>query len=118
MDQKKKNFAVAALRRSSYRWPGRYQAMKEAHKARNEYLCAACDKIFPRKEINLDHIEPIVPVAGFKNGEVFDFNEYIDRLLVEKEGFQVLCSECHSVKTKTENSTRKENKKKTSKKRK
>lgn len=111
MDNRKKGFAVAALRRASYRWPGRYQAMKDAHKGRNQYECAECKKIFTRKEVQLDHIESVVPINGFKNGEAFDFDEFIDRLLVDKEGFQVLCKEDHMIKTQAEQEIRKHQKK-------
>lgn len=115
MTPKQKAFCIAALRRASYRWPGRYMAMKAAHVDRNAYKCAECEGIFPKKEIRLDHIDPVVPVEGFKNGESFDLHEFAERLLVEESGFQVLCDTCHSKKSLEENQERRKNKKKSRK---
>jgi len=111
MTPKQKAFCIAALRRASYRWPGRYTAMKVAHVDRNAYKCAKCEGIFPKKEIRLDHIDPVVPVEGFELRKDFDLHEFAERLLVEESGFQVLCDSCHSEKTKGENAERKKNKK-------
>lgn len=110
MTPKQKAFCIAALRRASYRWPGRYTAMKAAHIDRNAYKCAKCENIFPKKEIRLDHIEPVVPVEGFKNGSDFDLHEFAERLLVEENQFQVLCNNCHHEKSQGENSKRRERK--------
>lgn len=110
MTPKQKAFCIAALRRASYRWPGRYTAMKAAHVDRNAYKCAACQGVFPKKEIRLDHVEPVVPVDGFKNKESFDLHEFAERLLVEESGFQVLCDTCHNNKSKIENTERRKNK--------
>jgi len=116
MTPKQKAFCIAALRRASYRWPGRYTAMKAAHVDRNAYKCAHCEGIFPKKEIRLDHKEPVVPVEGFEVRKDFDLHEFAERLLVEESGFQVLCDGCHSTKTGLENEQRRANKKKKSKK--
>jgi 5-methylcytosine-specific restriction endonuclease McrA len=86
-------------------------ALKAAHIDRNAYQCASCKGIFPKKEICLDHKEPVVPVDGFKLRENFDLHEFAERLLVEEDGWQVLCDTCHDSKTKDENSQRKTNRK-------
>ncbi len=110
MEQKKKAFAVASLRRASYRWPGRFNALKAAHIGRNQYICEKCgpDKIHPKKNVQLDHRAPIVPVTGWDG-----FDGFIDRLLCDVNGFSVLCKEHHSTKTSVENQQRKDNKKRT-----
>lgn len=114
MDNKKKNFAVQTLRRASYRWPGRYNALKEAKIGRNQYICKMCPEgtIHPKKMIQLDHVQPVVdPIAGWQG-----FDSFIDRLLCETTGYQVLCKPHHEIKTKIENEFRIGNKKKNKKK--
>lgn len=105
MDNKKKQFAISVIRRASYRHPGRYTALKDARVGRNQYKCSMCseDKIHPKKNIQLDHIESVVPVEGWTN-----FDDYIDRMYVSKEGYQVLCKEHHEEKTLKENELRKQ----------
>lgn len=94
------------LRRGTYRWPGRFNALKKAHVGRNQYLCASCGEIFKKKEINLDHVEPVMPIEGTE-----DLNILVDRMYAFEEGWQCLCKECHSVKTDKENEQRREIKK-------
>lgn len=66
------------------------------------YRCAHCGGDFPKKQVVVDHIIPIIdPAVGFVSWDTF-----IDRMLVEKSGFQVLCSNytgsCHYRKTSEE----------------
>ena len=108
MEQKKKTFAINSLRRASYRWPGRWMAEKESKIGRNQYVCNMCKGTFGKKDTALDHIIPVVdPQKGFTN-----FDDYIDRLFCEKEGFQRLCNLCHDKKTQEENGVRKESRRK------
>lgn len=66
------------------------------------YTCAACNKEYPAKEVNVDHINPVVdPNKGFENWDVF-----IDRLFCGKENLQVLCTTCHTKKTNEERKQR------------
>jgi len=105
MENKKKNFAISLLRRGSYKWFGRWTAEKRSKLAeRNSYLCESCKGTFKKKETAMDHIIPVVdPEKGFTS-----FDEYIDRLYCEAEGFQRLCNPCHDIKTAKENGIRKE----------
>ena len=108
MKSKKPNtfrtWLVWQLRRISYKWPPRNEALRCARVERGKYLCAKCRKIYGNKQISLDHIEPVVdPKAGWAG-----FEEYIGRLFCAVEGFQVLCSGCHDRKTKREKEIRKE----------
>lgn len=107
MDSKKKSFAIAALRRASYRWPSRSQAATNARVARGKYKCAICSTIVGNKEKKLDHILPVVAVTGWDG-----FDGFIERLLCDVTGFQVICENCHARKTKLENEIRRVNKKK------
>lgn len=106
---KLKAFLVNALRRASYRYPGRYKAMKRAHIGRNEYFCEICGIIHGRKEGAMDHVNPVVdPATGW-----VDLDVYAERMFVDEDGYQRLCDRCHDIKTTGENAIRKENKKKT-----
>lgn len=103
------------MRRASYLWPPRQRAKDKAKIGRGQYKCAECGKVCkPAKkvssasparkaEFHLDHKEPVVPV----DSEGVDWNVYIERLFVDVEGWQVLCVDCHKIKTDKENKERK-----------
>lgn len=98
-----KRFLISILRRATYRWPPRTEALKEARKERNCYLCAMCKDYYKNNEVVLDHIKPVVdPKFGFTT-----WDDYVDRMFPEKDGFQVLCSSCHDIKTELEDEMRK-----------
>lgn len=78
--------------------------MNKARVERGKYKCNLCSGIFPRKEITLDHKNPVVqPEVGF-----VDFDTYIERMFVDEDGFQVLCNKCHDKKTAEERLIRKQ----------
>jgi hypothetical protein len=60
-----------------------------------------CGLLYRNKEINMDHIHPVIPVEGWDNWDGF-----IERLFVDDEGWQVLCKACHQEKTNEENKER------------
>jgi len=91
-------FIIQKLRSASLSWPARNEAMKRARISRGLYECAICTEQFKRKQMHVDHISPVVcPSIGW-----VDFNTYIDRLFCEPEGFQCICTSCHSIKTEQE----------------
>ena len=99
-----KAFTIATLRRASYRLPARQEALKAGRIARNQYRCAKCLKIYSRKEVVIDHINPIVPLTGWDN-----FDGYIQRLFCAVEELQILCRvPCHKEKSLEENRIRRE----------
>lgn len=103
MDAKFKAFIIAGLRRMTYKWKPRYTVMNAAKIERGRYKCAICTKVHPRKEIALDHIQPVIdPMVGF-----VDWNTLIPRMFAEEEGWQVLCKPCHKAKSLHENKFRK-----------
>lgn len=106
MDIHKKNFAIQALRRASYRWKPRSEAMKRAKIERGKYRCEKCKEIKQRKDIQIDHQHPVIPVLGWDN-----FDNYIDRMFCDISGFNILCKACHNIKTQSENMIRKSVKK-------
>lgn len=99
-----RSFIISALRRASCRWAPKYSARKDARVARNSYRCAACSALVGNKDAKVDHIRPVVDTAkGFTT-----WDEYIARMFVEKEGYQLLCRTCHDAKTKHERTLRKQ----------
>ena len=98
-----KRFLISILRRATYRWPPRSEVLKNARKDRNCYECAMCKEQHKNNEVVLDHIHPVVdPKEGFTT-----WDDYINRMFPEKEGFQVLCKSCHDIKTTLEDEMRK-----------
>lgn len=103
LDKLRFNFVRQALRRASYRWPARSEAIKEARVERGIYKCNACKERMGRKEFHLDHVEPVIRTdLGFTT-----WGEYILRLLPGVPGWQVLCTICHTAKTRIELEERK-----------
>ena len=97
-----KRFVIASLRRSSLYWKPRNDAVKAARIDRGLYQCNICKKAFGRKEIRVDHIEPVVMLSGFTT-----WDSYLTRMFPKTEGFQILCLSCNSFKTQEENILRK-----------
>ena len=101
-----KKFLIWGLRKLSYRTPMRWEVLKAAKRVGNEYNCAMCKKYFERKQVQVDHKEPIIdPTTGFTS-----WDTYINNLFVSSDGLQVLCRPCHKDKTSKENSKRKKEK--------
>lgn len=67
------------------------------------HQCIQCNALFPQHGVQVDHIEPIVPVTGFTN-----WDDVIKRMFCELDNLQVLCKACHQVKSQEERRLRKE----------
>lgn len=104
-----KSFVINTLRRSFYKYPSRKEALKKSRVARGQYKCAMCEELFKPKEIQVDHIDSVIPTEGFPDNK-FDWNIYIDRLFCNEQGLQILCKQCHKDKTYLENELRREHK--------
>jgi hypothetical protein len=62
---------------------------------KKEYQCNNCKKWFPRKNVNVDHIEECGSLKTYE-----DIVPFIQRLCVEDVSkLQVLCKVCHKIKT-------------------
>ncbi len=107
-----KSFITSALRNAHGRWGPKATAKKKAWIRRGVYLCAECGEEGPatlpplegrkrrRNNAAVDHITPVVdPDVGFTT-----WDEYIERMFIEEDGYQVLCWSCHEIKTKEERS--------------
>lgn len=101
MDQRKKNFILRELRRSSLKWPARNQVKSNARVARGQYKCAKCKDIFHYKEVHVDHIDPVIPTDGWDSWE-----EVLERMFCSIDEMQLLCKGCHKKKTNKENKNR------------
>ena len=95
-------FAKTCLRSKSLIWPGRSEALKRARVGRGLYLCAECGESFSKKDVQLDHKEPVVSIKDGWTG----FDDWITRLFCPPEGFSVLCVTCHDSKTMMEDQMR------------
>lgn len=115
------SFIRSALRSAWTKYPPKYEALKYAcvgkqinpfsGKQAQMYKCAECNRIFPVKMVQVDHITPNHPLKSFD-----DIGEYCKTLFCSKEELQVLCNykgivegleACHKIKTRNERSARK-----------
>ena len=103
-----KSFIVSVLRAGARRWPPKFQTLEAAcvgqkinaktKRLAKHYVCNMCKEEFTSKDVEVDHISPVVSVQdGF-----IDWNEFIKRLYCGKENLQCLCIPCHRKKTKEE----------------
>ncbi len=106
-DFRLEGYIFGALRKI-WRWhPERKKALTLAklHDQRADDLyfsCAKCDQFFTRKNIHIDHVDPVVdPAKGFTT-----WDNYIEGLFVTSDKLQVLCKDCHLIKTQLENKGR------------
>ena len=105
-------FIISALRAYMKRYPPKWKALKAASVGREinkrtgrlaeHYKCASCGNLFVARDVQVDHIEPVVsPTEGFQ-----DWWVYCNRLYCEAENLQVLCKPCHKEKTNEERKER------------
>lgn len=102
----------SALRRHFRYWKPMVEAKNKARRKNQssnkrlkwEFQCNHCKEWFKDKDIQIDHI---IPVGSLRCPE--DLAGFLERLTPE-EGFQVLCKECHQVKTNQERKDKKDGK--------
>lgn len=106
------SFIKSILRAGSRRWPPKYATLAEAcvgvklnprtNRLAKHYKCRACQRDYPAKDVEVNHITSVVPTSGFTS-----WDDVIERLFCEKEGLEVLCKPCHKLVTKQERLERK-----------
>jgi len=107
-----KTFITSLLRAGFRKYPAKYETLNAAKRGKKvnpasgrmaeHYECNKCKKHFPLRDIQVDHILPVVcPKEGFQGWEV-----YISRLFCSAKNLQVLCSTCHDKKTAIERKKR------------
>ena len=105
-------FIISALRAYMKRFPPKWKALKAAMVGKKinkrtgrlaeHYLCASCGGFFVARDVQVDHIDPVVsPEEGFQ-----DWWTYFNRLYCEADNLQVLCKQCHKEKTNAERKER------------
>lgn len=103
-----KSFIKNNLRNATRKWAPISDTLKAARTRRGFYICNGCKEEVPNsakneggkriKNVLVDHIEPIIdPAVGFTT-----WDECIDRMFCEGTNLQVLCYDCHKIKTDTE----------------
>lgn len=106
------SFIKSALRSASIRWPPKYLTISEAYvgtkineatgRMAKHFKCNQCKGEFPQKQVEVNHIIPVIPIEGFTT-----WDDVIKRMFCEKDGLEVLCKPCHKEITKQENEQRK-----------
>lgn len=117
-----RSWFINALRRMYRRFPPYYTKRNENKeiyyipsktgkpKKRIRFLCSVCNKKYDNKDIRVDHIDPVVdPKVGFplKEDGTDDWSMYISRLFCSIDNLDILCVNCHDIKTKSETIERK-----------
>ena len=113
-DARYRSFIKSGLRSASQRWPPRYKVLAASRRGKRinpasgrlaeMHECRNCKSLFPTKEVEVNHIIPVVPVKGFDS-----WDGVIERLFCEENGLEVLCKPCHKIVTDEEKKQRKEN---------
>lgn len=111
---RKHSFIVSVLRTGTRRWPPKYEVLNESKTEKKinvktgrlaqHFLCAACADEFPATGVQVDHISPVVGSSGFTT-----WDDYINNMYCEKDNLQVLCLDCHKIKTKEEREVQNKN---------
>lgn len=107
MDRAKLKSAVKSAIRQAFARSGYYKNFLERHRIewyagkrkRVSYPCACCGKKFSKKEIQVDHIEPIGYGAYTGLGDALSYSELV---YCPYENLQILCRSCHTIKTNKE----------------
>lgn len=109
-------FVTSTLRSGARRWAPKYETLNDAKtekkvnpktgRVAQHYQCSLCKKEFTQKDMEVDHIDPVVdPKKGFET-----WDKFIDKLFCEASNLQAICKGCHKIKTLKEKKIRNENK--------
>ena len=102
-------FIRSALRRAFIKYPVKYSVKNAASRPyvgsdkrrKKEYQCAVCDNWFADKEVAVDHI---IPCGSLKTYS--DLPKFVETLFCEADNLQVVCKDCHQIKTNEERANR------------
>lgn len=72
------------------------------------YRCRMCNGEFKAKDVQVDHIDPVIPSGKTINEMTYD--EIVERIFCNLSNLQVLCKPCHTKKTKDEKQKNKKKK--------
>ncbi len=104
---------IARIRQIS-RWdPVKKEVLKAASVGASRIKCAHCKKVYPIRDIDVDHIDPVIfvdgsnaPEADYETQTFKNWDSYLSRMFCPKEFRQALCSTCHDKKTAWERTQR------------
>lgn len=110
------SFVKSGLRGLSRKWPPKYETLNAAFagtkvnklsgRMAKHFTCARCANEFPAAQVQVDHINPIIdPEVGFTT-----WDDVVYNMFCEKDNLQVLCIDCHKLKTKSEKERNKKKK--------
>lgn len=121
MDSKLKGKIISAVRRLTFSYPARNEAKKKQKRDKALYECEICNcfiyegksaktfdkyieqyKAVKQQTPHLDHIDPVIPLEHWS----WSWDDYFERLFCTVDNFQVMCKDCHDVKTKKETGIR------------
>ena len=87
----------SALRKAFQWWKPAQDALKAA-KVGGGYLCAGCKRVYPRKQVQIDHRHPCESLTQLDH-----LPQFVARLTCEgADNFQTLCVSCHASKSAVE----------------
>lgn len=81
----------------------KFQVLNAAKKSvkgkrhKSEYQCAQCKGWFKQADVQVDHIEPCGSLKSYA-----DLPLFVEKMFCEPKDMQVLCKDCHQVKTNEE----------------
>jgi 5-methylcytosine-specific restriction endonuclease McrA len=113
-----RSFITSTLRAGARRWPPKYDTLNAAKTEKKvnaktgrmaqHYRCAKCKEEFTSKDMEVDHIKPVVsPTKGFVS-----WDSFIENLFCEADNLQAICKSCHKEKSKKETQKRNANRQK------
>lgn len=113
-NKKEQNLIKGALRRVFSRSELRRQAIEKSlvkdyqdpsrKRVTRWGKCASCGKLEPAYLLEIDHVEPLVPLG--QSLEDMDWNTVVDRLWCDERNLQALCDPCHNTKSGSERKER------------
>jgi len=126
IDKKTKGKIIASLRRLTYTHPARNEAKRlqkidkalfkceccqsycydgKSVKTFNEYVIKYPGNSVQMIKVQVDHKNSVIPI---ESGWKWDWNEFVDNLFCDIDNLQLLCENCHDIKTKKEQEQRTE----------
>lgn len=110
IDKKTLNLILCAIRKSFVFYSIEYQKSLEKSSIRCgprkglRYVCSKCFKDFDKKSINVDHINPVIPVD--LSVDQMSIEQIYRRIFTTSNNLSVLCKDCHKIKSNQENQLR------------
>jgi len=100
-----------SIRKDWMRYPVKFAAIQERAervmlpdgRAKTLIRCCGCSVLFPRSEIEANHVNPVGPLASASEEDV---EQYLARMFCRKAEIEPLCKPCHGRKTAAQRKTK------------